>query len=104
MLEDGCVEYLESMVDKSKEVKISPTQVPVVQKFVEVFPRKLSGLLPERKISFEIKFLSETGPISNAPYKMVPTELKEFQTQLQELLGKGFIHPSISPWDVHVLL
>ena len=97
MLEDGCVEYLESMVDKSKEVKISPTQVPVVQKFVEVFPRKLSGLLPERKISFEIKFLSETGPISNAPYRMAPTELKELQTQLQELLDKGLMHLSFSP-------
>ena len=85
------------MVDKSKEVKISPTQVPVVQKFVEVFSEELSGLLREQKTSFEIKFLSETGPISNAPYRMAPTELKELQTQLQELLDKGLMHLSFSP-------
>ena len=85
------------MVDKSKEVKISPTQVPVMQKFVEVFSEELSGLLPERKISFEIEFLSETGLISNAPHRMAPTELKELQTQLQELLDKGLMHLSFSP-------
>ena len=74
-----------------------------MEKFIEVFFEELSGLLPERKISFEIEFLSETGPISNVPYRMAPTELKELQTQLQELLDKGFIHPSFSPWGASVL-
>ena len=34
---------------------------------------------------------------------MAPTELKELKTQLQELLDKGFIQPSVSPWGVPVL-
>ena len=42
-------------------------------------------------------------PISRAPYGMAPTELKEFKTQLEELLDRGFIRPSVSPWGAPVL-
>ena len=41
--------------------------------------------------------------ISRTPYHMVPTELKELKTQLHELLDKGFIRPSVSPWGAPVL-
>ena len=34
---------------------------------------------------------------------MVPLELKELKLQLQELLEKGFIRPSVSPWGAPVL-
>jgi len=44
-----------------------------------------------------------TAPISIAPYRMAPTELRELKIQLQELLDKGFIHPSVSPWGAPVL-
>jgi len=44
-----------------------------------------------------------TAPISIAPYRMAPTELKELKIQLQELLDKGFIRPSVSPWGAPVL-
>jgi hypothetical protein len=30
---------------------------------------------------------------------MPPKELAELKTQLQELLDKGYIRPSSSPWD-----
>ena len=38
-----------------------------------------------------------------APYRMTPTELKELKSQLQELLDKGFIRPSVSPWGAPIL-
>ena len=85
------------MVDRSKEVKISPTQSSSVRKIIEVFPEDLSSLPPEREISFEIEFLPETRPNSKAPYRMALEELKELQTQLQELLDKDFMHPRFSP-------
>ena len=34
---------------------------------------------------------------------MAPTELQELSKQLQELLNKGFIRPSVSPWGASVL-
>jgi hypothetical protein len=39
-----------------------------------------------------------TTPISKRPYRMQPTELAELKKQLQELLDKGVIRPSTSPW------
>jgi hypothetical protein len=43
------------------------------------------------------------GLISKAPYRMVPAELKELKVQFQELLDKGFIRPSSSPWGAPML-
>ena len=36
-------------------------------------------------------------------YRMVPVELQELKVQIQELLDKGFIRPSTSPWGASVL-
>jgi len=44
------------------------------------------------------------GPISMAPYRMLPSELAELKKQLEELLEKQFIRPSVSPWGAPVLL
>ena len=44
-----------------------------------------------------------TTSISKAPYRMASLELKELKIQLQELLDKGFIRPSVSPWGAPVL-
>jgi hypothetical protein len=58
---------------------------------------------PERAIEFKIELQPGTTPISKAPYKMSPVELKELKIQLQGLLDKGYIHPSISPWGCSAL-
>lgn len=39
-----------------------------------------------------------------APYRMVPIELAELKTQLEELLNKRFIGPNVSLWGVLILL
>jgi hypothetical protein len=75
----------------------------MVQKFLDVFPEDLSGLSTDREIEFCIELTSGTAPISKAPYRMALSELRELKTQLQELLDKGFIRPSISPWGVPIL-
>ena len=41
--------------------------------------------------------------ISIPPYRMAPAELKELKTQLQDLVDKGFIRPSVSPRGALVL-
>jgi len=61
------------------------------------------GLPPDREIEFAIKLLPGTTPISKAPYHMAPTELIELKQQLQELLDKGLIRPSVSPWGATAL-
>ena len=54
-------------------------------------------------MEFTIDLVLGTGPMSKAPYRMAPVELKELKVQLQELLDKGFIRPSVSPWRAPVL-
>ena len=62
-----------------------------------MFPEDLPGLPLNREIEFVIDLVPGTTPISKAPYRMAPTELKELKVQLQELLDKGFIRPIFSP-------
>ena len=54
-------------------------------------------------MNLSIEILHGTAPTSRAPYRMTPIELKELKIQLQELLDKGFIRPSVSPWGAPVL-
>ena len=70
--------------------------------FGEVFPNDLPCIPPERQIYFNMDFLPETNAISIPPYRMDLAELKELKAQLKDLLDKGFIMPSISPWGAPV--
>lgn len=54
-------------------------------------------------MDFKIELELGTGLTSKASYRMALAELKKLKTQLQELLDKGFIKPSVSPCDVPVL-
>jgi hypothetical protein len=72
--------------------------IPVVCEFPYVFPEDLPGLPPERDVEFVIELKPSTAPISRRSYRMPPNELAELKTQLQDLLEKGFIRPSSSPW------
>ncbi|XP_070032067.1 uncharacterized protein [Nicotiana tomentosiformis] len=77
--------------------------VPVVRDFLDVFLADLPGMPPNRDIDLGINLLSGTRPISIPPYHMAPVELNKLKEQLQELLDKGFIRPSVSPWRAPVL-
>ena len=77
--------------------------IPVVREYAEVFPDDLYDMPPDRNIKFVIELQPGTTPISKRPYRMPPKELAELKIQLQELLDKGFIHPSASPWGCPVL-
>ena len=103
LLASGCAGYLANVMDITMEQSLKPELIPVVKEFLEVFPDDLPGLPPKREIDFVIDLLPGTAPISKAPYRMAPAELKELKTQLQELLDKKFIRPSYSPWGAPVL-
>ncbi|CAN6454590.1 unnamed protein product [Victoria cruziana] len=83
--------------------KLSIDQIPVVCEYPDVFPDELPGLPPARELEFTIELIPGTHPISKAPYRMAPAELAGLKRQLQELIDKGFIRPSVSPWGAPVL-
>ena len=75
----------------------------VVCEYKDVFSDELPGLPPQRVVDFSIELHPSTSPISMNPHRMAPIELQGLRVQLQELLDKGFIRPSTSPWGTPVL-
>ncbi|GKD24561.1 putative reverse transcriptase domain-containing protein [Tanacetum coccineum] len=74
-----CIPYgnktltIESDKNKPKEKRLE--DVPIIRDFPEV-----------------------AAPVARAPYRLAPSEMRELSEQLRELLEKGFIRPSSSPW------
>ncbi|KAH9763329.1 hypothetical protein KPL70_001129 [Citrus sinensis] len=77
--------------------------IAVVKEFPDVFLDELPRMPPNKEVEFSIDLVPGTSPISMAPYRMAPAELKELKVQLQELVERGFIRPSVSPWGAPVL-
>ena len=75
----------------------------VVCEYEDVFSDELPGLPPQRVMDFGIELHLGTSPISMTPHMMALVELQELRVQLQELLDKGFIRPSTSPWGAPIL-
>ncbi|KAE8661723.1 Ribosomal protein S8 family protein isoform 1 [Hibiscus syriacus] len=96
LLLQGCQGFIAS---KEKGIE----EIPIVREFSDVFPAELPGLPPDREVELHIEVMSGTVPITMAPYRMAPKELQELKIQLQELLDKGFMRPSVSPWGAPVL-
>ena len=78
-------------------------KISTVREFLDVFPEELPGIPLEREVDLSKGIVPGTTPMSRAPYRMAPTELKKLKGQLQELMDKGFIRPGVSPWGAHVL-
>jgi hypothetical protein len=82
----------------------SPVEkISVVCEYPDVFQDELPGMPLDIDIEFVIELQPGTAPISKRPYRMPPVELEELKKQLQELLDKGFIRPSTSPWGCPAL-
>ena len=94
--------YLAYVLDTRVEEK-DVNKTPIVREYPEVFPDELPGLPPDREIEFCIEVVPGTQPISIPPYRMALAELRELKAQLQDLLDKVFIRPSVSPWGAPVL-
>jgi hypothetical protein len=77
--------------------------IPIACEFPDVFREVFLGMPPDQDVEFTIELQSGTSPISRRPYKMTPKELAELKIQLKELLDKGYIHPSSSPWGYPAL-
>ncbi|KAK1617173.1 hypothetical protein QYE76_022690 [Lolium multiflorum] len=78
-------------------------QIRVVCRYSDVFPDDLPGMPPDRDIEFIIELIPGTGPIAQRAYSMNPAELVELKKQLDDMLAKGLIRPSASPWRSPVL-
>lgn len=102
------IKYVSRHVPRRTQVNaltgVVQEEVPVVMDYPDVFPEELPGMPPDRDIEFLIELLPGTGPISKRPYRMPANDLEEIKKQIKELLEKGYIRRSSSPWGAPVLL
>jgi hypothetical protein len=98
-LEEGACHHL-SVDDKDANLI---EEIRIVSKFIDVFPEELPGMPPEGKVEFAIELILGTAPIFKRAYRVSRLELAELKKQIDELLEKGYIRPSTSPWAAPVL-
>ncbi|KAL6555076.1 hypothetical protein OROGR_006334 [Orobanche gracilis] len=75
-----------------------------MEEYLDVFSDDLPRLPPQREVGFPIDLEPNAAPVSRAPYRIAPSEMLELKKQLGELLDKGYIRRSASPWGAPVLL
>jgi hypothetical protein len=92
----GCQLFAARVKEASRDAVSNIGDHEVLTELKDVFQEVL-GLPPKRDIDFSINLMPGVAPVSKAPYRMSTPELKELQLQLEELLKKGYIHPSVSP-------
>nr|AAS07330.1 putative polyprotein [Oryza sativa Japonica Group]ABF98050.1 retrotransposon protein, putative, Ty3-gypsy subclass [Oryza sativa Japonica Group] len=83
--------------------QITLEEIPIVRDYPDVFPDNLPGMPPKRDIEFRIDLVPGTTPIHKRPYRMAANELAEVKRQVDDLLQKGYIRPSSSPWGAPVI-
>jgi hypothetical protein len=81
---------------------VSTLDIKTVSEYLDVFPEELPCMPPDHEIEFVIELVPGTTPIFKRPYRMAANQLAELKEQLQELLDKGYICPSASPWGAPV--
>nr|KYP73768.1 Transposon Ty3-I Gag-Pol polyprotein [Cajanus cajan] len=103
LLRDGAECYF-LLATMSVETKRVIAEIDVVRDFAEVFLDEVPELPPTRRMEFSIDLVPGAGPVSVAPYRMAPAELVELKGQLEDLLEKQLVRPSVSLWGAPVLL
>ena len=102
----GCVMFVVHISsDKGKDVEDVKNfkKYPVLQQFLDVFRIEIPNFHPHREVEFSIELVPIAAPTSKEPYNMSTPELVELKLQLKEILDKGYIRPSVSPWGVPIL-
>ena len=92
------------MASLSVETQAIIEELQVVCEFPEVFTDEIPDVPPEREVEFAFNLVPGTRPVSMSPYMMFASELSELNKQLEELIEKKFVRPSVSPWGAPVLL
>ncbi|KAJ9508757.1 hypothetical protein QJQ45_028059 [Haematococcus lacustris] len=93
----------------ARSAEANPWLVPAAQlegllaEFADVFESMPEGLPPDRKVGHTIRLEPGAVPPYRRMYKLSPREDAEVRKQVAELLAKGLIEPSSSPYGAPIL-
>lgn len=86
-------------------VSLPSVFVSLLQEYEDAFPEDIpNGLSPIRGINHQIDFIPGASIPNKLVYRSNPDETKEFQRQVEELSGKGFVRESMNSCAVLILL
>jgi hypothetical protein len=91
------------VLESVEDDKMNVEDHPILREYRDVFLEEVSGLPPRRYIDFLIELAPGVVPVSRTPYRMSAPELVDLKLQLKEMMDKGYIWPSVSPWGAPVL-
>jgi hypothetical protein len=93
------------VVEKKDPIEIPLILQPLLEKFLDVILEELPpGLPPMRDIQHHIDLVSGSVLPNKVAYRMNPREHEELQRQVDELITKGLVRESMSPYTVLALL
>jgi hypothetical protein len=98
----GCQIFAAHIEETPKDKVSNIEDHAVLKEFGDVF-EEIPGLPPKKDIDFSINLMPRAASVSKTPYRMSTPKLEDLQMQLEELLKKGYICPSVSPWGATVL-
>jgi hypothetical protein len=75
----------------------------LISKYQNVLPEEHPGMPPPRQVELKIELEEGAKPLSKPVYKLSPAEQDDLKAQIESLLEKGLIRPSLSPWKAPVL-
>jgi hypothetical protein len=99
----GCPFYAIQVLDFVEENEPSLEEHMILREYKYVFPEEVSCLSPRRDIDFSIELALGAVSMFREPYRMSTLELVELKLQLKEMMEKGYIWPSVSPWGAPTL-
>jgi hypothetical protein len=99
----GCPLYAMQVLKFLENNKPSLEDHPILREYKYVFPKEVPGIPPRRDIDFSIELVPGAVPMSRTCYRMSTPELGELKLQLKEMMEKGYIQPSVSPWGTPTL-
>ena len=71
----------------------------LLNRYKDVFPEELPhGMPPDRNVVHPITLEPTTKPSYRPLYRLSPDEQEECEKQVKELIDKGLVQPSNSPW------
>ncbi|XP_028126051.1 uncharacterized protein LOC114322827 [Camellia sinensis] len=99
----GKLSFLLATIIDDENIVVREMLPKVLYEYPYVFPEDLTELPPQCEVEFSTDLVPGTTSISMLPYSFALVELLMLKEQLQELLDKGFIRPSTSPWGASTL-
>ena len=104
-MQKGCQLFAITISDREEDSEGEPSldDFCILQEFADFFPSVLPSRPPPREVDFHIHLVPRVEPVLRAPYRMTTHELNEVKAQLEEILKKGHIRPSVSPWGAPVI-